>query len=91
IGPGRQLGDVTPVWWCLMDTWFFSSPLNGKFPGRPRHSTEDYVDFFQRMEAAKIPVTINLAMTADVTDEHPIFNPQCMAVMEEVRKAIRGK
>jgi hypothetical protein len=30
-------------------------------------------------------------MTADVTDEHPIFNPECMAVMEEVRKAVRGK
>jgi len=27
------------------------------------------------MAAAKIPVTINLIMTADVTDEHPIFNP----------------
>ena len=37
------------------------------------------------------PLTINLIMTADVTAEHPIFNPQCMAVMEEVRKAIRGK
>ena len=20
ISPGRQLGDVTPAWWCLMDT-----------------------------------------------------------------------
>ena len=74
-----------------LDTWFFGRPLNGKFPGRPRHSAEDYVDFFQRMEAAKIPVTIDLAMTADVTAEHSIFNPQCMAVMEEVRKAIRGE
>ena len=91
IGPGRQLGDVTTAWWCLMDTWFFSRPLNGKFNGGPGHSTEEYVDFFKRMEAAKIPVTINLAMTADVTDEHPIFNPKCMAVMEEVRKAIRRK
>jgi len=91
IGPGRQLGDVTPAWWCLMDTWYFSSPLNGRFTGRPRHSTEAYVEFFKQMAAAKIPVTINLAMTADVTDEHPIFNLQCMAVMEEVRKAIRGK
>ena len=91
IGPGRQLGDVTTAWWCLMDTWFFSRPLNGKFNGGPGHSTEEYVDFFKRMEAANIPVTINLAMTADVTDEHPIFNPKCMAVMEEVRKAIRRK
>ncbi|WP_197171170.1 hypothetical protein [Novipirellula aureliae] len=28
---------------------------------------------------------------AEVTDEHPIFNPKCMAVMEEIRKEIRGK
>ena len=93
IGPGRQLGDVTTAWWCLMDRggWFARRPMNGRISGGPVHSTEDYVDFFQRMAAAKIPVTINLIMTADVTDEHPIFNPQCMAVMEEVRKAIHGK
>ena len=93
IGPGRQLGDVTPAWWCLMDRsgWFAKSPMNGRISGGPTHSTEEYVAFFQQMAAAKIPVTINLIMTADVTDEHPIFNPQCMAVMEEVRKAIRGK
>ena len=47
--------------------------------------------FFKRMAEAKIPVTINLLLTADVTDDHPIFNPECMAVMEEVRKAIHGK
>jgi len=91
IGPGRQLGDVTPAAWCLMDTWFFGKPLNGKFPEGPRHSTKEYVDYFQQMAAAKIPVTINMAMTADVVAGHPIFNPKCMAVMEEVRKAIRGK
>ena len=59
-------------------------------PG-PVHSAEEYVDFFKRMAEAKIPVTISLLMPADVTDEHPVFNPECMAVMEEVRKAIRGK
>ena len=93
IGPGQQLGDVTPAWWCLMDQggWFQNRPMNGRFGPGPVHSTEEYVDFFKRMAEAKIPVTINLIMTADVTDEHPIFNPKCMAVMEEVRKAIRGK
>jgi hypothetical protein len=93
IGPGRQLGDVTPAWWCLMDKggWYPSKPMNGTISGGPVHSTEEYVEFFQRMETARVPVTINLIMTADVTDEHPIFNPECMAVMEEVRKAVRGK
>ncbi|EMI43324.1 alpha-L-fucosidase [Rhodopirellula sp. SWK7] len=93
IGPGRQLGDVTTAWWCLMDRegWFPNKPFNGQHGQGPVHSTEEYVDFFERMAAAKIPVTINLIMTADVTDDHPIFNPKCMAVMDEVRKAIRRK
>ncbi|MDF7801639.1 alpha-L-fucosidase [Pontiellaceae bacterium B1224] len=93
FGPGQQLGDVIPAWWCLMDKggWFAKDPMHGKISGGPVHSTEEYVDFFKQMDAAGIPVTINLIMTADVTDEHPIFNPECMAVMEEVRKVIRGK
>ncbi|QDT08267.1 alpha-L-fucosidase [Planctomycetes bacterium K23_9] len=93
IGPGKQLGDVSPAWWCLMDQggWFQNRPMNARYSGGPVHSTQKYVDFFKRMAEAKVPVTINLIMTADVTDDHPIFNPECMAVMEEVRKAIRGK
>ena len=91
--PGEQLGDVTPAWWCLMDRggWFINRPMNGRWGPGPVHSTGEYVDFFKRMAAAKIPVTINLAMTADVTAEHPIFNPECMAVMEAVCKAVHGK
>ena len=93
IGPARQLGDVTPAWWFLMDEegWFPNKPFNGKHGKGPVHSTEEYVEFFERMAAKKIPVTVNLIMTADVTDDHEIFNPKCIAVMEEVRKAIRGK
>ena len=93
IGPGHQMGDVTPAWWFLMDHegWFPNKPFNGKHGKGPVHSTEEYVAFFERMAEAKIPVTVNLIMAADVTKEHPIFNPKCMAVMEEVRKAIRGE
>ncbi|WP_197168237.1 alpha-L-fucosidase [Neorhodopirellula pilleata] len=93
IGPGRQLGDVTPAWWFLMDHegWFPNQPFHGKHGLGPVHSTEEYVDFFQRMAAAKIPVTVNLIMTADVTDDHEIFHPKCTAVMDEVRIAIRAK
>jgi len=91
IGPGCQLGDVTTAVWCYMDAWFTYEPMNGQWRRSPEHSTEEYVNFFQEMTEKKIPVSINLVMTADVTSEHPIFNPECMAVMEEVRKAIRGK
>jgi hypothetical protein len=48
IGPGRQLGDVTPAWWCLMDKggWRANKPMNGTISGGPVHSTEEYVGFF---------------------------------------------
>ncbi|TWU42382.1 hypothetical protein [Novipirellula artificiosorum] len=91
IGPGRQLGDVTPAWWCAMDSWIVEGPMNGKIGKGPRFTAKDYVSYFKQMETAKIPVTINLAITADVVADHPIFNPDCMAIMEDVRKAIRGK
>jgi hypothetical protein len=91
IGPGKQYGEVNPAWWCYMDTWYPKKPMNGKWTGGPRQPVQAYVDYFKQMAAKGVPVTINMAMTADVTPDHPIFNPDCMAVMEEVRKAIRGK
>ena len=93
IGPGKQLGDVTNAWWFLMDHegWYPSKPFKGQHGRGPVYSTEEYVEFFKRMSEANIPVTVNLIMTPDVTDEHPIFNPKCMAVMAEVRKAVHGK
>ncbi len=91
VGPGKQYGEIAPAWWCFMDTWYPTKPMNGKWTGGPRETTQAYVGYFKRMADKGIPVTINLAMTADVTDDHPIFNPECMAVMEEVRKAVRGE
>ncbi|MDX2431377.1 MAG: hypothetical protein QNK35_10610, partial [Bacteroides sp.] len=91
IGPGRQLGDVTTSCWLFMDGWFTNEPMNGQWSRSPLHSAEDYVGFFKELDKKNIPVSINMIMTADVTAEHPIFNPECMAVMEEVRKALRGK
>ncbi len=38
-----------------------------------------------------VPVTINMVSVADVVAGQPIFNEKSMAIMEEVRKAIRGK
>jgi len=91
IGPGRQLGEVTPTWWFAMDRWIFKGPMNGTIGKGPRFSAVEYVGHFQQLAAAKIPLTINMIITADVTGEHPIFNERCTAVMDQVRKAIRGK
>ncbi|MGJ8634333.1 MAG: alpha-L-fucosidase [Luteolibacter sp.] len=92
-GLGEQFGDVLPAWWCLMDKngWYPSEPMNGKVSDGPVHSTEEYVEFFKSMAEEGIPVTMNLIMPADVTAEHPVFSPDCVEVMDEVRKAIRGE
>ncbi|MDO7172463.1 hypothetical protein [Mariniflexile sp. AS56] len=34
--------------------------------------------------------TINLAMTPDVTKDHPIFNQECIEIIKQVRKAVKG-
>jgi hypothetical protein len=91
LGPGRQYGDVAPAWWCSLDTWIVRGPMDGTIGRGPRYPAGDYPKYFREMAAEHVPVTINLAITADVTKDHPIFNPQCVAVMDEVRKAIRGK
>jgi hypothetical protein len=93
FGPGKQFGDVIPAWWCLMDEggWYATKPLKDQISGGPVHSTQAYVDFFKTMAAEGIPVTINLIMPADVTAAHPVFHPDCMAVMVAVRKEIRGQ
>lgn len=91
IGPGRQLGDVTPAWWFKMDDWIVKQPMIGVIGRGPRSTTDKYVAYFKEMAAAKTPVTINMVITADVVAGHPIFNPACASVMDEVRKAIRSK
>ncbi|MGJ8650868.1 MAG: alpha-L-fucosidase [Opitutaceae bacterium] len=93
FGSGQQFGDVLPAWWCLMDEngWYPAKPLNGKISEGPIHSTKEYVSFFNSMAEEGIPVTMNLIMPADVTAEHPVFDPESMAVMEAVRRAIRGE
>ena len=40
--------------------------------------------------AANMPITINLSMTPDVTPDHPFFNPVCIDIMKQVRKAVKG-
>ena len=92
IGFGKQYGDVAPAWWCFMDSWLINKPMNATWSQyKPVHKEQQYVDYFKSMAKKGIPVTINLLMTSEVTKDHPIFNPKCMGIMEEVRKAVRGK
>ena len=60
-----------------------ASPTLGLIP-------KQYVEIFKKADAADMPVTINLAMTPDVTRDHPFFNPESIAIMKQVRKAVKG-
>ncbi|WP_158973967.1 hypothetical protein [Cellulophaga sp. L1A9] len=62
---------------------------NGVFTQKPMFSAAKYIEIFKNADGANMPNTINLAMTPDVTTELPFFNPECIAIMEQVRKAVK--
>ncbi len=86
---GGQLEGQYPASWFYMDGWS-SRTGNGKWTQAPKFSTEKYIEIFKNADAANMPITINLAMTPDVTPEHPFFNPVCIDIMKQVRKAVKG-
>jgi hypothetical protein len=87
-----QLEGVQQARWFFMDAWHpQNGPYNGKIGGGPRHPADDYIKYFKKMAAAKIPLTINLLMTQDVTKDKPFVNPECLGVMRQIRKAIRDQ
>lgn len=86
---GGQLEGQSPASWFYMDGWS-SRTGNGKWTSKPKFSAEKYIEIFKTADKANIPITINLAMTPDVTADHPIFNPACIDIMKQVRKAVKG-
>lgn len=86
---GGQLEGQYPASWFYMDGWS-SKTGNGKFTQKPKFSAEKYIEIFKKADKVNMPVTINLAMTPDVTKEHPIFNPESVEIMKQVRKAVKG-
>jgi hypothetical protein len=86
---GGQLEGQYPASWFYMDGWS-SRTGNGKFMAKPQFSAEKYIEIFKNADEANVPITINLSMTPDVTSEHPFFNPVCIDIMKQVRKAVKG-
>ena len=86
---GGQLEGQHPAAWFYMDGWS-SRARNGIFTAKPKFSAEKYIEIFKNADEANMPVSINLAMTPSVTKEQPFFNPVCIDIMKQVRKAIKG-
>lgn len=86
---GGQLEGQYPASWFYMDGWS-SRTGNGVFTQKPKFSAEKYIEIFKKADEANMPITINLAMTPDVTTDHPFFNPECIEIMKQVRQAVKG-
>ncbi|WP_083904865.1 alpha-L-fucosidase [Rhodopirellula sp. SWK7] len=86
---GGQLEGQHPASWLYMDGWS-SRTRNGSFTAKPKLSTEQYIEIFKKADEANMPITINLSMTPDVTSDHSFFNPVCIDIMKQVRKAVKG-
>ena len=86
---GGQLEGQAPASWFYMDGWS-SRVKDGVFTQKPKFSPEKYVEIFKSADAANMPITINLAMAPDVTRDHPFFNPESIAIMKQVREAVKG-
>ncbi|MFC1652430.1 alpha-L-fucosidase [Planctomycetota bacterium] len=90
FGPGCAYDELQRSRFLFMDDWIPRKPLNGVFPP-PHHAPEQYVHFIEKMAEQKAPVTINLLITQDVKRGQPFVNPECLAIMRQVRRAIRGE
>jgi hypothetical protein len=87
---GGPYEGVEPGWFIAMDGWNPRQPFDGEFHQGPRFQEREYVDYFKTMASARVPVTINLIITQDVTRRQPFFDPRCLAIMRAVRKAVQA-
>ncbi|CAA6677621.1 MULTISPECIES: alpha-L-fucosidase [unclassified Lentimonas] len=86
---GGQLEGQTSAAWFYMDAW--SARLrNGAFVAKPKFSAEKYIEIFKQADAANLPITINLSTTPYITADAPFVNPECIEIMQQVRKAVKG-
>lgn len=74
----------------LERSWVLRSKPAKGFPD-PVHKAEELIDYIRKCNDANVPLTMNMLITQYVTRERSFVNPKTIALMREVRKAIRGK
>ena len=72
-----------------MDGWS-GGPRDGVWRSKPKLSAEKYIEIFKKADKANMPVTINLTSSPYITRDEPFFNPACIEIMKQVRKAVKG-
>lgn len=78
----------------LDDFWYSKEPFNGviransKVEGGPTFTDEEYIAYFKKMAEARVPVTVNLLITQDVTSDQPFMNAKSVALMKKIKKEL---
>src|SRR5882762_6435767 len=71
------------------DEWYPEKPMHGEWP-KAIYSTTMRAHCCKFMARAKVPLSINIVITQDVTPHQPFVSPASLEEMAAVRKAVRG-
>jgi len=78
----------------LDDFWYSKEPFNGvirassEVEGGPTFTDQEYISYFKKMAEAKVPVTVNLLITQDVTSKQPFMNPKSIELMKKIKQEL---
>ncbi|MDP6038353.1 MAG: alpha-L-fucosidase, partial [Candidatus Latescibacteria bacterium] len=89
---GDYAGLLQHFSFTLEPAWTLKQQQQIRDPGFPKpvHDTEELIGYVRTCQAARVPVTMNILITQDVTREKPFVNKETLEQMGQVRRAIRS-
>jgi hypothetical protein len=88
--PGGPYEGLQPQFnFTLEDEWYPEKPMHGRWP-KAIYPTTMLAQYCKRMARAKVPLSINIVITQDVTPHQPFVSPASLEEMAAVNKAVRG-
>ena len=89
--PGGPYEGLQPQFnFTLENEWYPEKPMHGQWP-KPIYPTTMLAQYCKRMARAKVPLSINIVITQDVTPHQPFVSPASLEEMAAVNKAVRGQ
>lgn len=93
---GQRYEGLQQHWSFVLDgSWIPRAPYNGVIRSTPNHEAgpgpytdEEYIEYFKAMAAARVPITVNLLITQDVTRDQPFMNSGSIELMRKIKEAL---
>ncbi|MDO5968756.1 alpha-L-fucosidase [Flavivirga aquimarina] len=92
---GRYEGIQQHASFVLDGAWIPREPYNGVIRSDanakegPTFSEEEYIDYFKKMDAANIPVTVNILITQDVIKGQPFVNAKSVELLKKIKNKLK--